>query len=134
MRAWQEIVEKTLHQLGKDVLVDSQAKNVLVICVESAMDHWRSTRNSKPPWCQTWRRLSMLGNQLLHGNGQELMEASDDEIHGERAKQPRLDPSVSGPPSRVRKQLVYPSASLPKSSGFQSPAVTVCLLNVYYTV
>lgn len=61
------------------------------------------------------------------------MEAlSDDEVYSQGAKQTQLHPSVSAPPSRVRKQLVFnPSASLPESSGCQSPAVMVCSLNMY---
>ena len=133
VQVWQEIVEKTLHQLGKDVLVDPQGEErISYLC--------RKCYGS----LEKYKKLqaSLVSNMEKAINARESvtswkrprMEASDDEIHGERAKQPRLDPSVSAPPSRVRKQLVYPSASLPESSGCQSPAVTVCLYNILFSL
>ena len=129
---WQEIVEKTLHQLGKDVregvpinLQDEERISYLCRKCYGSLEKYKKLQAS----LVSNMEKAIYARESVSPRKRPRMEASDDEVRGQGAKQPRLDPSVSAPPSRVRKQLVFnPSPALPKSSGSQSPAVTVSLL------
>lgn len=135
VQVWQEIMEKTLHQLGKDVRVDTQGEERISYLCRKCYGSFEKYKKLQASLVSNMEKAINSARESVSSRKRPrtMMEAlSDDKIHCQGAKQPRLDPSVSAPPSRVRKQLVFnPSASLPESSGCQSPAVMVCSLNMY---
>ena len=103
VEVWQEIVEKTVHQLGKDILLDSHGEKHISYL------WWKCYRS-----LEKYKKLqaSLVSNMEKPINARESvssqkhlrMEAlSDDEIYSQGAKHTQPHPSVSVPLSRVRK-------------------------------
>ena len=82
VQVWQEIMEKTLHQLGKDVLVDTQGEERISYLCRKCYGSFEKYKKLQASLVSNMEKAINSARESVSSRKRPRMEAlSDDEIH-----------------------------------------------------